>query len=182
MDSDLSFFSAKSAIIVSHIFEVLNQLKLRTAIFCSNIDELRFILFCLDKSSILKNNYIQYTPFLTLNIPLYKQKDRVSCEWNKSSVLVTDFRSFRGCEVEHSITFVDPQNIQQGSILVESLTRAVLKTSFFVVPPKRKPKKNEKSLNAILEKWKQTKFFQIEEIIVKKNLSFNIMKRKNRKN
>ena len=170
LNKDFSLLSAKSALVVSKIFEsLITQNRNSTlAIFCSSLDELRFVLFSLDKSDALKNKFIKFSPFIMLRVPTHEEKKDIYNEWNDTMFLVTDFRSFKGCEVEHGVIFLNPEDIHKGHSIVEALTRVIVNVTILLQQPSFQVNQTENEfLYPLIAGWKTEKHIEVKEVVVK---------------
>ena len=105
----------------------------RTTFICGNLNEVALVNFALQ---ILGCDSIEYVPYLKGMFPSREEKvqiiDKLHNDINRP--LVTDYRGFRGCECDHCILFIDPNQTYANHILVEVMTRATAKLDFFVYP------------------------------------------------
>ena len=83
------------------------------------------------------------------------------------SHLITDYRSVRGCEVEHCVLFMNPNQDYENHTLIEIITRSISKLNIFVYPYiKTIEERPEKAtcLSNILWSWNEEEKENIDEV------------------
>ena len=101
-----------------------------TVILCSNlmdVDRTRTSLNLLEMPSEL------YVPYLENEIPSIQRKKEL-LEGSGGSIIVSDYRSFRGCESSHCIIFTDLENPIAGTIMAEMLSRTMVDLDIIALP------------------------------------------------
>ena len=105
-------------------------------ILCNNQNEAILIESVLNDSDLECWKVESYIPYLKGVIPKLDDKKRVLKELDERSIIVSDYRSFRGCEASHSIIVVDPNNPVSDNIMVEMISRTIAYLDFVVLPTK----------------------------------------------
>ena len=96
-----------------------------------------------------------YIPYLLGSLPSNKQKSEIiEALSDKSIVLLTDYRSFRGCETEKCIMLIDLNSTIGPNLYVEILTRSVAYLDILVIPI---IKGTSKVMQKVLAEWKRHK-------------------------
>eukprot|EP00111_Clytia_hemisphaerica_P010221 TCONS_00029870-protein len=124
-------------------------------IICNDKQELSMVKKAL---RTLGRDYVDYADYLKGLLPDRKRKLDVMQKLSEDSfILVTDYRSFRGCETDHCVTFVRPEESYTDHVLIEILTRAITKIDLIVYPQTAaQPDANtvNDSLSKVLNAWK----------------------------
>ena len=98
-----------------------------------------------------------YTPYLDGKLPKSDEKSNIISDSNCSgSILLSDYRSFRGCEAEKCIMLIDLNKDIGANIYVEILTRSVAYLEILVTPrdETNTPSNTSKVMSEVLKKWK----------------------------
>ena len=102
----------------------------QTTIICNDIEELRMVRFAL---RWMDEDFVEYTAYLRGHYPELEEKLRVFKKLHEeASILVTDYRGFRGCEAEHCVCFINQKDLYGDHILIEILTRAISRLDLIV--------------------------------------------------
>ena len=114
-----------------------------------------------------KKKYFVYTPYLLGPLPSSKQKSEIIEASNGSEfVLITDYRSYRGCEAEKCIMLIELNTTIGANLYVEILTRSVAYLDILVTPrAKGTPSGASKVMEKVLKEWKKQKL--VTEVDVK---------------
>jgi len=151
-------FKLKKAFSGKLLARVLHQLCLdanfKTTLVCSDIDEVVLAKYALDE--LPDTNYEVYTPYLSQRISDKNEKEKICKKLREEScVLITDYRSFRGCETDHCITFVKQTDQYAKHVLVEVLSRAISKIDILIFPiSTAQTEDTSGSIAEVLEAWK----------------------------
>ena len=140
LNKNFSFESEVSGIILATILANLCLKKdHRPTFICSNLNEVALITFAL---ITIGYQPIEYVPYLKGTFPSREQKFSIINQLNQdiNRPLLTDHRSFRGCESEHCILLLDPAEQYANHILIEVMTRATAKLDILVYPSTKSTK------------------------------------------
>ena len=87
---------------------------------------------------ILGKTSKEYVPYLRHKFPTTEQKQDLLEELNSDNelILLSDYRSFRGCEASHSIILTDFDKPIGANIMAEMLSRTMADLDFIVLPKK----------------------------------------------
>jgi len=146
-------FSISNGLSCRILTEILNKQILQTSqrisFICSDQNEIACITYAL---KICEHPFLTYAPFLLGQLPSSEEKLCVIEKLNKnnSSHLVTDYRSCRGCEFEHCVFFINPNEEFINHALIEMMTRSISKLDIFVYPH-TKTETNENEARSLLE-------------------------------
>ena len=104
-------------------------------ILVNNVVEVNLVQSALD---ILKKTSVQYVPYLRNKFPTTEQKQDLLEELNSDNelILLSDYRSFRGCEASHSIILTDFDKPIGANIMAEMLSRTMADLDFIALPKK----------------------------------------------
>jgi len=117
--------------------EILNKQILQTSqnisFICNDLNEIACITYALE---ICEHPFFTYAPFLLGQLPSSREKMLVIEKLYKKTgnQLITDYRSCRGCEFEHCVFFINPNEQFVNHTLVEMMTRSISKLDIFVYP------------------------------------------------
>ena len=75
----------------------------------------------------------EYVPYLKDKVPSIQDKKEL-LKSSAGSILVSDYRSVRGCEASHCIILTSLTNPIAGTIMAEMLSRAMVNLDFIVLP------------------------------------------------
>ena len=121
--------------------------------------------------NVLETPSVEYTPHLRKTIPSSAQKqvvlNEISC--GSDTILVSEYRAFRGCEASHCIIFTDLQNPIPGNIMAEMLSRTMVYLDFIVLPRKENtpgvhPFKN--IIESTFEDWKTHDWVEMTTVVL----------------
>ena len=76
----------------------------------------------------------EYIPYIKGEIPSEKKKKELLDKISGGSTLLSDYRSYRGCEASYSIIFIDKNRPIAGTIMAEMLSRAMVDLDIIVLP------------------------------------------------
>ena len=125
-----------------------------TTVICNDKQELYMVKKAL---GTLGKEYVEYADYLRGSLPDRQRKLDILQKLSEDSfILVTDYRSFRGCETDHCVTFVRPEESYTDHVLIEILTRAITKIDLIVYPQSTTQPHDamvEDSLSRVLNAW-----------------------------
>ena len=104
-------------------------------ILCNSILDVNRTKAALD---LWKKPFAEYVPYLRRTVPASSQKNYILNELssNTDTIVVSEYRGFRGCEASHSIIFLDFENPIPGGIMAEMLSRTLVDVDFIALPRK----------------------------------------------
>ena len=110
-----------------------------------------FITYALIAKS---KKFVTYAPYLLGQFPSTEYKLVKTDELNAEvgSHLITDYRSCRGCQFDHSVFFVNPNEEYANHAFIEMMTRTISKLDIFVYPF---IKDTKTCLRNILDSWNE---------------------------
>ena len=73
--------------------------------------------------------------------------------------MITDYRAFRGCEIEHCVLFIDPNERIAKNMYVEMLTRTINKLDLLILPSKTKT-----SFSSVLKTWQDKRLVSTTKV------------------
>ncbi|XP_066924521.1 uncharacterized protein [Clytia hemisphaerica] len=116
---------------LSMIFKKYAREDLKLTVICNTLEQVRVI------EIVLNNlygwiNIGRFIPSLLEEYPSPEDKKAALSRSNK--VLITDYRAFRGCEIEHCVLFLDPSEQIAKNMYTEILTRAINQLVLLVQP------------------------------------------------
>ena len=122
------------------------------AILCSNLDEADLVQSAL---TLKAKKLRRYTPYLENRFPTTEDKLSLldDLNSNRKLVLITDYRSFRGCETSHSIIITNLELSFGANIFVEMLSRTIVDLDFVALPKKQSSSNNP--IEDIFHEWKE---------------------------
>ena len=125
------------------------------AILCSNLYEVDLVQSALDT---LEKKYVQYVPCLNSVLPTSDEKQVLIKELDSDStlILVTDYRSFRGCESSHSVIITDLEEPHSANVIAEMLSRTMADLDFIALP--KENYLNNKQIETIFKEWKRRNY------------------------
>ena len=131
-------------------------------IFCSDLDEVDLVQSSLDTLKGKRSRI--YVPYLENRFPTSKQKIDLlnDLDSNSKMILITDYRSFRGCETSHSIVITNLERPLGANIFAEMLSRTIVDLDFVALP--KKPSSSINHIERIFDEWKTRKW--AEHLIV----------------
>ena len=138
----------------------------KVVIVCTSKEQVETMKMALDRID-LKKCYHIYIPYLLGPLPESQQKSTIIKASNSTNfILVTDYRSFRGCEAEKCIMFIDLNEQIGPNIFVEILTRAVAYLDILVTPRNKTnaASNTSKVMSKVLSEWRERQL--ISEVFV----------------
>ena len=151
-----SLTSYKSIVCLSLVLKKCIKDAEKVVIICTSKEQVETMKMALDKID-LDEPYNVYTPYLSGPLPESQLKSKIIKASNSTNfILVTDYRSFRGCEAEKCIMFIDLDEQIGPNIFVEILTRAVAYLDILVIP--RNQKSAPSVMDKVLNKWRRAKW------------------------
>ena len=104
-------------------------------ILCNSILDVDRTKAALD---ILKKPFTEYVPYLRRTVPTSSEKMHILNELSSinDSVMLSEYRGFRGCEASHCILYTDLENPLPGSIMAEMLSRTMVDLDIIALPRK----------------------------------------------
>ena len=122
-------------------------------ILCNSILDVNRSKAALD---ILEKPFTEYVPYLRRTFPTSTQKDNVLSELSSSTgtIVVSEYRGFRGCEASHCIIYVDTENPIPGGIMAEMLSRTMVDLDFIALPRKEHTHPDGNLIMDIISNWK----------------------------
>ena len=147
-----SYESYESNVCLSLILEHCIKDAQKTVIICTSKNQMETMKMALDR--INKSPHV-YIPYLLGSLPSYEQKSEIiEALSDNNIVLLTDYRSFRGCEAEKCIMLIDLNSTIGPNLYVEILTRSVAYLDILVIPI---IKGTSKVMQKVLKEWKRQK-------------------------
>jgi len=149
-------FSIESSQSCRIFTEILKQLVLNTgqkvSFICKDVKEIVAIKYTL---RILGFCSITYAPYLLGQLPNNEEKCELNTRLHKevNTQLITDHRSFRGCETSHCVFFIDPNEKYGNNVLIEVMTRATSRLDIFVYPSLKSENEVTSCLSKIITAW-----------------------------
>ena len=139
----------------------------KVVIICTSKDQVETMKMALDRID-LKKPYHIYIPYLLGPLPESQQKSEIIKASNLTNfILVTDYRSFRGCEAEKCIMVIDLNELIGPNIFVEILTRAVAYIDILVTPRNKSnaaSNTSKKVMSKVLSEWREKQL--VSEVFV----------------
>ena len=161
-----SLNSYKSIVCLSVVLENCIKDAEKVVIICTSKEMVEMMKMALDRID-LKKPYHIYTPYLLGPLPGIQQKSEIIKASNSNNfILVTDYRSFRGCEAEKCIMFIDLNELIGPNIFVEILTRAVAYLDILVTPRNKTDaaSNTSKVMSKVLSEWRERQL--VSEVFV----------------
>ena len=150
-----SLSSYESNVCLSLILEnCIKDAEGKVVIICTSKEQVETMKMALDR--IRKNRYNIYIPYLLGPLPSSEDKSKIVHASNYTDfVLITDYRSFRGCEAEKCVMVFDLNEDIGANIYVEILTRCVAYLDILVTPRNNEnaPSNTSKVMDKVLKKW-----------------------------
>ena len=143
--------------------ECLEKNKNDVAILCSSLYEVELVKSALD--TLEGKRSIQYIPYLESRLPTSNEKQTTieKLDFEGNLILISDYRSFRGCETSHSIIITDLEEPNSPNLIAEMVSRTMVDLDFVALPKEnRSPHSNQ--IEAIFEAWETRNY--IEKTIV----------------
>ena len=153
MPRQLAFYkSCQLNVCLSFVLEHCIKDAQKTVIICTSKQQMKAMKLALVRINKSPRVYI---PYLLGSLPSNKQKSEIiEALSDKSIVLLTDYRSFRGCETEKCIMLIDLNSTIGPNLYVEILTRSVAYLDILVIPI---IKGTSKVMQKVLAEWKRHK-------------------------
>ena len=161
-----SLNSYKSIVCLSVVLENCIKDAEKVVIICTSKKMVEMMKMALDRID-LKKPYHIYIPYLLGPLPESQQKSEIIKASNSNNfILVTDYRSFRGCEAEKCIMFIDLNELIGPNIFVEILTRAVAYLDILVTPRNKTDaaSNTSKVMSKVLSEWRERQL--VSEVFV----------------
>ena len=143
----------------------LEREKKDVVILCNNLYEVYLVKEALAKL-VGKKSVVPYIPYLKKVFPNLKYKKSVLNKIKTGCVLISDYRSYRGCEASHSIVITDLNKSVGANIMVEMMTRTMAYLDIIVLP-KIEDSSNINPVALALAKWNKRGW--VEHITVEIN-------------
>ena len=153
-----SLNSIESNVCLSLVLENCIEDVQRTAIICTSKDQIETMKMALDRIEPKKQHSV-YIPYLLGPLPGRQEKIKIIEDSNNTDfILLTDYRSFRGCESEKCIMLIDLNSNIGPNLYVEILTRSVAYLDILVTPrTERTSSDTSKVMDNVLKEWKERK-------------------------
>ena len=105
---------------------------------------------------ILKKTSKEYVPYLRNKFPTTEQKQDLLEELNSDNelILLSDYRSFRGCEASHSIILTDFDKPIGSNIVAEMVSRAMADLDVIALP-KKNPNSYANPIKQTFDTWEK---------------------------
>ena len=161
-----SLNSYQSIVCLSVVLEICIRDAEKVVIICTSKEQVEMMKMALDRID-LKKLYHIYIPYLLGPLPESQQKSEIIKASNSTNfILVTDYRSFRGCEAEKCIMLIDLNELIGPNIFVEILTRAVAYIDILVKPRNKSnaPSNTSKVMSKVLSEWRERQL--VSEVFV----------------
>ena len=149
-----SLTSSESLLCLPLILEICIKENEDVVIICISKEQVAKMKMALDRIGLRCSIY---TPYLDGKPPNSDEKSNIISDSNCSgSILLSDYRSFRGCEAEKCIMLIDLNKDIGANIYVEILTRSVAYLEILVTPrdETNTPSNTSKVMSEVLKKWK----------------------------
>eukprot|EP00111_Clytia_hemisphaerica_P015741 TCONS_00046488-protein len=118
-------------------------------VICGTLEELAILKYVF-QHNLEVSEITTFAPSLTGKYPTKAEKLEAL---KTGKVLLTCYRGFRGCEMDHCILFVKPQDKVPKNLYIEMLTRAINFVDIIVLPVKKSSRVSR--LIGIFDKWLQ---------------------------
>ena len=161
-----SLNSYESIVCLSVVLENCIRDAEKIVIICTSKDQVETMKMALDRIDLEKPYHI-YIPYLLGPLPESQQKSEIIKASNSTNfILVTDYRSFRGCEAEKCIMLMDLNELIGPNIFVEILTRAVAYLNILVTPINKTnvASNTSKVMSKVLSEWREKQM--VSEVFV----------------
>ena len=141
-------------------------------ILVNNMLEVDLVQSALD---ILRKTSKLYVPYLRTTSPKSEEKQKLLDELNSNNelILLTDYRSFRGCEASHSIILTDFDKPIGANIMAEMLSRTMADLDFIVLP-KKNPTSYVNPIKQAFDNWQTRGWVQTTIVEFYDEDEFNI--------
>ena len=156
---DFNQFNDTDAAYLSAILRKLMKPDVQLTVICASMEQLIILKYVL-KYMLGVSKITTFAPSLTGNQPTFEEKRNAS---KTGKVLLTCYRGFRGCEMDHCILFANPNDNVPKNLYVEMLTRAINFMDIIILPVKKRTFGRVPRLIEIFQKW------QREELVFSTN-------------
>eukprot|EP00111_Clytia_hemisphaerica_P010020 TCONS_00029300-protein len=146
---DFNNFNSSDAAYLSAILRRLMIKDVQLTVICSTLEELAILKYVFQHNLEVSEITI-FAPSLTGKYPTKAEKLEAL---KTGKVLLACYRGFRGCEMDHCILFVNPQDKVPKNLYIEMLTRAINFVDIIVLPLKKSSRVSR--LIGIFDKWLQ---------------------------
>ncbi|XP_066929498.1 uncharacterized protein [Clytia hemisphaerica] len=146
---DFNNFNSSDAAYLSAILRRLMKKDVQLTVICGTLEELAILKYVF-RHNLEVSEITTFAPSLTGKYPTKAEKLEAL---KTGKVLLTCYRGFRGCEIEHCILFVNPQDNVPKNLYIEMLTRAINFVDIIVLPVKKSSRVSH--LIGIFDKWLQ---------------------------
>ncbi|XP_066932504.1 uncharacterized protein [Clytia hemisphaerica] len=146
---DFNNFNSSDAAYLSAILRRLMKKDIQLTVICGTLEELTILKYVF-QHNLEVSEITTFAPSLTGKYPTKAEK------WEAlktGKVLLTCYRGFRGCEMDHCILFTNPEDNVPKNSYIEMLTRAINFVDIIVLPVKESSRVS--GLIGIFDKWLQ---------------------------
>uniref|UniRef100_A0A7M5XMV2 Uncharacterized protein n=1 Tax=Clytia hemisphaerica TaxID=252671 RepID=A0A7M5XMV2_9CNID len=146
---DFNNFNSSDAAYLSAILRRLMKKDVQLTVICSTLEELAILKYVF-QHNLEVSEITTFAPSLTGKYPTKAEK------WEAlktGKVLLTCYRGFRGCEMDHCILFASPKDNVPKNLYIEMLTRAINFVDIIVLPVNKSSRVSR--LIGIFDKWLQ---------------------------
>ena len=145
----------------------LEENKRDVVILCSSLYEVELVESALDTLEGKKS--IQYIPYLENRFPTSDEKQRIieKLDFEGNLILVSDYRSFRGCETSHSIIITDLEKLNGANIIAEMVSRTMVDLDFIALP-KENHSPHSNQIETIFEEWETRNYTEKTIVTIEK--------------
>ncbi|XP_066935012.1 uncharacterized protein [Clytia hemisphaerica] len=146
---DFNNFNSSDAAYLSAILRRLMKKDVQLTAICGTLEELAILKYVF-QHNLEVSELTTFAPSLTGKYPTKAEK------WEAlktGKVLLTCYRGFRGCEMDHCILFASPEDNVPKNLYIEMLTRAINFVDIIVLPVKESSRVSR--LIGIFDKWLQ---------------------------
>ncbi|XP_066936287.1 uncharacterized protein [Clytia hemisphaerica] len=146
---DFNNFNSSDAAYLSAILRRLMKKDVQLTVICGTLEELAILKYVF-QHNLEVSELTTFAPSLTGKYPTKAEK------WEAlktGKVLLTCYRGFRGCEMDHCILFASPEDNVPKNLYIEMLTRAINFVDIIVLPVKESSTVSR--LIGIFDKWLQ---------------------------
>ena len=151
-----SLSSFESNVCLSLVLESCIKDADKVVINCTSKHQVETMKIALERINSKKQHYV-YIPYLLGPLPSSQDKlEIVQALIDTDFVLISDYRSFRGCEAEKCVMLIDLNEDIGANIYVEILTRGLGYLDILVIPRTKgnAPSNTSKVMDNVLNKWK----------------------------
>ncbi|XP_066913790.1 uncharacterized protein [Clytia hemisphaerica] len=147
---DFNNFNSSDAAYLSAILRRLMKKDVQLTVICGTLEELAILKYVF-QHNLEVSEITTFAPSLTGKYPTKAEKLEAL---KTGKVLLTCYRGFRGCEMDHCILFASPEDNVPKNLYIEMLTRAINFVDIIVLPVKKLSRVKAR-LIGVFDKWLQ---------------------------